>query len=62
MRQDPEATAVEFEETRLSYRELDGRANRLARHLRRLGVGPETLVGLTMERSLDMLVGVLAVL
>ncbi len=44
---------------RLTYGELDRRANRLARHLRGLGVGPDVLVGLAMERSLDMLVGVL---
>jgi amino acid adenylation domain-containing protein/non-ribosomal peptide synthase protein (TIGR01720 family) len=62
VRQTPEATAVEFEASRLTYAELDARANRLARHLRRLGVGPETLVGVSMERSLEMLVGVLAVL
>ncbi len=58
----PAAPAAEFEADRLSYGELDARANRLARHLRRLGVGPDVLVGLAMERSLDMLVGVLAVL
>ena len=62
VRQSPDAVAAEFEESRLTYAELDARANRLARHLRALGVGPETLVGLSMERSLEMLVGVLAVL
>src|SRR6185295_2968697 len=62
VRQAPAAPAVEFEASRLSYGELDARANRLARHLRRLGVGPDVLVGLAMERSLDMVVGVLAVL
>jgi amino acid adenylation domain-containing protein/non-ribosomal peptide synthase protein (TIGR01720 family) len=62
VRQTPEAIAVEFEESRLSYGELDRQANRLARRLRRLGAGPETLVGIAMERSLAMLVGVLAVL
>jgi amino acid adenylation domain-containing protein/non-ribosomal peptide synthase protein (TIGR01720 family) len=62
VRQAPEAIAVEFEESRLSYGELDRQANRLARHLRGLGVGPEVLVGIAMERSLAMLVGVLAVL
>ncbi len=61
-RQAPATTAVEMGETRLSYGELDRRANRLARHLRRLGVGPDVLVGLAMERSIDMLVGLLAVL
>ena len=58
----PDAPAVEMEGTVLTYRELNERANRLARHLRRLGVGPETLVGVSMERSLEMLVSVLAVL
>ena len=61
-RQAPEAAAVEFEGSRLTYGELDARANRLARHLRRLGVGAETFVGVALERSLDMVVGVLAVL
>ena len=62
VRQSPGAPAVEFEAERLTYAELDQRANRLARHLRRLGVGPEILVGLAMERSIDMLAGLLAVL
>ena len=62
VKQAPESTAVEFEESRLTYAELDRRANRLARHLRGLGVETDVLVGLAMERSLDMLVGVLAVL
>ncbi len=62
VREAPEAPAVELEGTVLNYRELDERANRLARYLRRLGVGPETLVGVAMERSLEMLVSVLAVL
>ncbi|HYN22474.1 MAG TPA: condensation domain-containing protein, partial [Thermoanaerobaculia bacterium] len=62
VRQAPDAIAVELEDSRLTYAELDARANRLARHLRRLGIGPDTLVGLAMERSLDMLAGVLAVL
>ena len=46
----------------LSYRELDARANQLAHHLRALGVGPETIVGLCVERSLDMVVGLLGIL
>src|SRR5262249_5162359 len=58
----PGATAVVFGEQRLSYRELNKRANKLARHLRRLGVGPESLVGICMERSTEMLVGLLAIL
>ncbi|HEY4575564.1 MAG TPA: AMP-binding protein, partial [Thermoanaerobaculia bacterium] len=61
-RRTPEAVAVELEGSRLTYAELDREANRLARHLRRLGVAPDVLVGLAMERSLSMVVGVLAVL
>src|SRR5262249_27129801 len=58
----PEATAVVFEGVSLSYRELDGRANALAHHLRRRGVGPEVVVALCLERSLEMVVGLLAIL
>jgi amino acid adenylation domain-containing protein/non-ribosomal peptide synthase protein (TIGR01720 family) len=61
-RQAPGATAVELGDSRLTYGQLDERADLLACHLRRLGVGPEVLVGVAMERSLDMVVGVLAVL
>jgi amino acid adenylation domain-containing protein/non-ribosomal peptide synthase protein (TIGR01720 family) len=62
VRATPDAVAVEFAGELLTYAELDARANRLARHLRELGVCPEVLVGLAVERSLDMLVGVLAVM
>jgi len=58
----PEAVAVEFDGSRLSYRELTERANQLARHLKTLGVGPDTLVGLFHERSLDMMVALLGIL
>jgi amino acid adenylation domain-containing protein len=58
----PDAPALEFGGERLSYRELDERANRLAHYLRRRGVGPEVLVGVILERSVEMVVGVLAVL
>jgi amino acid adenylation domain-containing protein len=58
----PDAVAVVFEESRLTYRELNWRADRLARQLRALGVGPDVLVALFLERSLDMVVGMLGVL
>ncbi|RYZ33360.1 MAG: non-ribosomal peptide synthetase, partial [Myxococcaceae bacterium] len=58
----PDADAVVFEETTLSFRQFDARANQLARHLRSLGVGPEVTVALALERSADALVAFLAVL
>src|SRR6476620_4872191 len=58
----PDADAVVFEDERLSYGELDARSSRLAHHLRALGVGPEVVVGLCIERSLAMLVGLLGIL
>jgi hypothetical protein len=53
---------VVFEDERLSYGELDARASHLAHHLRGLGGGPEVVVGLCIERSLAMLVGLLGIL
>ena len=58
----PEAVALVFEEQRLTFRELDTRANRVAAILRARGVGPEVLVGLCIERSLEMIVGLLGIL
>ncbi|HEY2419160.1 MAG TPA: amino acid adenylation domain-containing protein, partial [Steroidobacteraceae bacterium] len=58
----PAAVAVVWEDERLSYGELDGRSNQLAHHLRGLGVGAETVVGLCVERSPAMLVGLLGIL
>ncbi|WP_437759716.1 non-ribosomal peptide synthase/polyketide synthase [Sorangium sp. So ce1389] len=58
----PDAIAVVFEDQRLTYRALNEQSNRLARHLRSLGVGPDTVVGLCVERSLEMILGVFAVL
>ncbi|MBV8859296.1 MAG: amino acid adenylation domain-containing protein, partial [Acidobacteria bacterium] len=58
----PEKEALFFEGKRVSYAQLNARSNRLARHLRTLGVGPETRVGLMLERSVEMVVSVLAVL
>jgi len=62
VRRTPEGTAVVFEEQRLTYAELNARANRLAHHLRTLGVGPEVLVAIAMERSLELVVGLLGIL
>ena len=58
----PEASAVIFGEGRLTYRELNSRANQLAHHLRALGVGPEARVGVCMERSAEMMIALLGVL
>jgi amino acid adenylation domain-containing protein len=58
----PDADAVVFEQDRLSYRELNRRANQLAHHLLDLGVGPEVPVALFLERSLELAVAVLALL
>jgi non-ribosomal peptide synthetase component F len=58
----PDAIAVEFEGRKLTYRQLDGRANRLAWHLRKLGVGPEVRAGVMISRSIDMVVAMLGVL
>ncbi|RSZ60393.1 amino acid adenylation domain-containing protein [Massilia atriviolacea] len=58
----PDAPALLFGDTQLSYGELNLRANRLAHRLRRDGVGPDVLVGVALERSLAMVVGLLAIL
>jgi amino acid adenylation domain-containing protein len=58
----PDAIAVVFEEQQLTYQELNARANQLAHYLQSLGVGPEVLVGICVERSLEMLVGLLGIL
>jgi amino acid adenylation domain-containing protein len=66
-RQTPEATALVLPSSagsnqQLTYQDLNQRANQLAHHLRKLGVGPEVLIGLYMERSLEMIVGLLGIL
>jgi amino acid adenylation domain-containing protein len=58
----PDAVAAVFELQQLTYQDLNARANQLAHYLQSLGVKPETLVGLCVERSLDMLVGLLGIL
>jgi amino acid adenylation domain-containing protein/non-ribosomal peptide synthase protein (TIGR01720 family) len=58
----PDAIAVVFEGEQLTYKELNQRANQLVGHLQRLGVGPEVLVGICVERSLEMVVGLLGIL
>ncbi|WP_039275313.1 non-ribosomal peptide synthetase, partial [Paenibacillus polymyxa] len=57
----PDHVAVVYEEQQLTYRKLNERANQLARRLRNGGIGRESMVGILSERSVDMLVGVLAV-
>jgi amino acid adenylation domain-containing protein len=58
----PDRLAALFEQEQITYRELNDRADQLASYLGSLGVGPEVLVGICMNRSLEMLIGVLAVL
>ncbi|QLF91732.1 amino acid adenylation domain-containing protein [Pseudomonas sp. ABC1] len=58
----PDAVAVMFGDQELTYRELNRRANQLAHKLRELGVAPDVLVGIAVERSLEMVIGLLAIL
>ncbi|HXK18601.1 MAG TPA: condensation domain-containing protein, partial [Polyangiaceae bacterium] len=58
----PDAVAVVYEDQTLTDAELDARANQLAHHLRGLGVGPEVIVGLCVERSPEMIIGLLGIL
>lgn len=62
VRRSPDAIALEFKDQQLTYSQLNGRANQLAHYLRERGVGPETLVGICGERSLEMIVGLLGIL
>jgi amino acid adenylation domain-containing protein len=60
--QTPDAIALVFEDEQLTYRELNSQANQLAHYLEKLGVGPEVLVGICVERSVEMMVGLLGIL
>ncbi|TCN17537.1 non-ribosomal peptide synthetase [Mesobacillus foraminis] len=62
VRKTPEHVALEFKEKQLTYRELNARANQLAGFLRERGTGREELVGIMVDRSLEMIVGILGVL
>jgi amino acid adenylation domain-containing protein len=61
-RRTPEAVAVVFDDKQLTYGQLNERANQLAHRLQKLGVGPDTLVGVCVERSLEMMVTLLGIL
>ncbi|HEX5745893.1 MAG TPA: amino acid adenylation domain-containing protein [Archangium sp.] len=58
----PDAPAVTYGPRSFTYRELDERSNQLARHLRAQGVGPEVLVGLCVDRSVDLILGIMGIL
>ena len=58
----PDAVAVDFDGKQLTYEQLNERANQVAHHLQQMGVGPEVLVGVYLERSLEMVVGLLGIL
>ncbi len=62
VRRTPGSVAIEFEDRRMTYDELDRRANRLGRYLRRCGVVPEQIVGVSLEHSPEYIVAILAVL
>ncbi len=58
----PDALAVAFENSGLTYAQLNAKANQVAHYIRRAGVGPDVLVGISMDRSLDMVVGIYGIL
>jgi amino acid adenylation domain-containing protein len=58
----PDAAAIVFEGQQLTYRELNERANQLARHLKKFGVGADVLVAISLERSVELVIGLLAIL
>ncbi|MEH1777317.1 amino acid adenylation domain-containing protein [Nostoc sp.] len=62
VQREPNSVAAIFAEQQITYHDLNARANQLARHLQTLGVGPDVLVGICVERSLEMIVALLAIL
>ena len=60
--QTPDNVAVNFESKQLTYRELNQRANKIAHYLQTLNVGPEVMVGICLERSLELVIGLLGIL
>jgi len=62
VKQTPDAVAVRYEDTSLSYEELNRKANQVAHYLKKLGVGPDVLVGLCLDRSMEMAIGLLGIL
>ncbi|WP_066495485.1 non-ribosomal peptide synthetase [Abyssisolibacter fermentans] len=58
----PEGIAVIYEDTQLTYKELNERANQVARVLREKGIGPDNIVGIIIEKSLDMVIGIIGIL
>jgi non-ribosomal peptide synthetase component F len=58
----PDAIALVYDQQQLTYRQLNQKSNQLAHHLQSLGVGPDVIVGLCIERSIDMVVGLLGIL
>ena len=62
VRKSPGRIAVSFEGSQLTYEELNHRSNQLAHYLRKIGVGPDVLVGLFLERSLEMVIGIYGIL
>jgi len=58
----PNSTALIFENQKLTYSELNSRSNRLAHYLKDLGIGPEKIVGISVERSIDMVIGLLGIM
>ena len=62
VKQSPDAVALVFQECSLTYQELNRRANQVAHYLQKSGVGPEVLVGICVERSFEMVIGLLGIL